>query len=235
MAVLYGPARELAVTCESATNAALAADGLHRHHGTWRRRAGHSKEGVATETKQTTAARRPARKKKPVSTKPWGWMNDEERRRALGWFTRDAENGVEGAREKLRLFFQHYPGFLAEAGTLADRAERAYAEAAGLGDPAAVEAARREAKKMKKELGGDTAIGVEKLLIDQVVVCYLAERHAQLLTTEGSSFAVEAARMRRAEATGKRYLAALRQLALVRSFSGVRQLTCPDAGALRPA
>jgi hypothetical protein len=223
MATLDGPARGLADACEATANAALAAGGLHGHHGTWRR-AGNSKEGVLTKTKQTKAARRQARKKmKPVNAKPWGWMNDAERRRTLGWFTRDAENGVEGAREKLRLFIQHYPEFLSEAGALADRAERAYAEAAGMGDLAAVEAARREAETMRIDLGGDTATGVEKLLIDQVVMCRLAERHAQLLAAEGASFAVEAARMRRAEATGRRYLAALRLLALVRALAGGRR------------
>jgi hypothetical protein len=131
-------------------------------------------------------------------------MSPYGRQLTLPTFAQDAEKWDETAQNNIRLMFDHCPELLAEARTLADRAEGAFAGAIGEDDPVAVEAARWEAQQMRKDLGGDAATGVEKLLIDQVVVCHLAERHAQVLVAEGGSPAVEAVRLRRAEATGKR-------------------------------
>ena len=204
---------DLAERVRDVVAARLVAAGKHRHKGQWRQRA------RARGSQPPEGADMNSRKKKatpPAAPPP---LPDPVRRQRLRDLTRAAERGSEFDRACLDQFLRDYPACLDEVGDLAARAEREWAGMTGMGDPAAVAATLREAARTRAELGGDRAAGEERLLIDLVVVCSLAERFAQfsLARTDVES-PVYGMWLRRVELIGQRYLSALRLLAQVRAL-----------------
>jgi hypothetical protein len=60
---------------------------------------------------------------------------------------------------------------------------------------------------------------LEKLLVDEIGLCYLAQRQAQIAASATGGSVVQAAfRLRRAESAQKRYLASMKTLANLRAL-----------------
>jgi hypothetical protein len=81
------------------------------------------------------------------------------------------------------------------------------------------ESVKRQIARLKEELAGLHPTAMERLLVAQVITCYLAVQHAEMaLATPGSTSPAQTAmRLRRAESSQKRYLAALKTLARLRA------------------
>src|SRR5262249_25792114 len=81
------------------------------------------------------------------------------------------------------------------------------------------ESVKRTLNKMKHELAGPRPTPLEKLLVDQVVVTWLAAMHgeAQAASPPGGSLEQAAFRLKRAESSQKRYLNSIKTLGLLRS------------------
>lgn len=197
--------------------AALVTAGWHKHRGTWRRRKGAPVTLTEDDAMVGTSTAAPGG---PTGggPNPWAGVAPHARVRFLRDFAQAADRGDPDARRNAALLLATYPELIAEFGTLADRAEAAFAAAIGAGDPVAAAVVRAEADRLRAELGGGTATGLERVAVDQVVAAYLADRDAQLwLAAPGPTPAADAARCRRAAVTGRRYLDAVRALHLVRS------------------
>src|SRR5262245_9708103 len=81
------------------------------------------------------------------------------------------------------------------------------------------ESVRRQIAKLKGDLLGPHPTPMERLLVEQATTTYLAVQHAEMaLAAPGSTSPAQAAmRLRRAESSQKRYLAALKTLARLRA------------------
>jgi hypothetical protein len=81
------------------------------------------------------------------------------------------------------------------------------------------EAVREYLDQLRATLAGAQPTAIEKLLIDQVVICSLADRHAALLQATGTDNPhLVALRCRQAESAQKRLLAAVKMLTTLRSL-----------------
>ena len=86
-------------------------------------------------------------------------------------------------------------------------------------DVLAHESAQKQLANLKVSLSGSHPTPMEKLLVDQVAVCYLAERHAEVAAadTERHSLGQAVFNLKRAESAQRRYLNSIKMLALLRS------------------
>lgn len=149
---------------------------------------------------------------------------DEDRRRAeliarLKGLTARANGGDKQALAELRDFLATHPEVHETVGDLARLAEEAWTDLLAGDDALVKESLRREVSALKADLSGPHPTGLEKLLVDHVAVCHLAERHAELLEAQPAPATQGQAlfRARRSESTQRRLLAAIRTLATVRA------------------
>ena len=132
----------------------------------------------------------------------------------------DANAGNPGALAELRSALDAHPELWGEVGNLAREAELALVRAASGANIVAKEAILRKLASLKRELAGPTPTPLERLLVDRVVVGWLAVAlaegaHHQALE-RGVPHADDEFHQRRAERAQRRYLAAVRALAQVR-------------------
>ena len=129
-----------------------------------------------------------------------------------------ANQGDTQALAEMRTLLDEHPEVTRHLGDLATMAERVWIDLVAHGNELVRESVRRQIQQLKSELGGEQPMALEKLLVDHVAVCNLAERHAELLAAEdSSSIQVTALRLKRAESAQRRLLSAIKTLALVRS------------------
>jgi hypothetical protein len=87
------------------------------------------------------------------------------------------------------------------------------------------EAILRRLAELKKELAGDAPSPLEQLLVDRIGVCWLQTHHADLdaasarVRDQGAS-SISLYAQRRLDSANRRYLLAVKQLALVRKLLG---------------
>jgi hypothetical protein len=130
-----------------------------------------------------------------------------------------AHRGSEQALAHLRRLLDNCPEIWEQVGDLARHAELAWLDLLAGEDRLMHEAVKRQILKVKGDLLGTHPTPMERLLVDQAVACYLAVQHAEMaLAAPGSTSPAQAAiRLRRAESSQKRYLAALKTLARLRA------------------
>jgi hypothetical protein len=129
-----------------------------------------------------------------------------------------ANRGDKAALADLRGFLDAHPEVWQTCGDLGKCAERAWLELfsqQALGR----ESIRRHIEQLRADLAGLSPTPVEELLVNRVVASYLAVHHADLAAArpDPSSPAQVAIRLKRCESAQRRYLGALRMLALLRA------------------
>jgi len=132
----------------------------------------------------------------------------------------DANAGDRPALVELRRTLDAHPALWAAMGDLAGEAERALMRAAvGSNDDAQAEIARRLAA-LRTDLGRPGSSPLEQLLIDPFVLCWLSLTVAEAMyhraLERGLQHTDEAWHQRRVERSERRYLAAIKALAVVR-------------------
>src|SRR5436190_1019339 len=73
----------------------------------------------------------------------------------------------------IRDILHRHPEVWRHVGDLATLAERAWIAVLAADHPVAVESMKRTVAEMKAELAGDNATRIERLLVDQVVACWM--------------------------------------------------------------
>lgn len=106
-------------------------------------------------------------------------------------------------------------------GNLSQQAELALVSLMAGKNMAFREATLAQLKKMRQELAGPNPTALEKLLVERAVACWLEVQDAALRAAQGADDPVPwlAWRMKRQESTHRRFLSALRTLALVRKLA----------------
>jgi hypothetical protein len=131
-----------------------------------------------------------------------------------------ANQGNAAALKALHQVLNEHPEIWQKAGNLAAHAEEVWLRLVAGGSALAQESIRREADRMRRELLGTAPTPIERLLVDQVVACYLQVKHAELSAGGGSDGSILQARFKdqRLERVQRRYLAAMKTLSQIRGL-----------------
>jgi hypothetical protein len=107
-------------------------------------------------------------------------------------------------------------------GNLAEQAEQSLIRAAAGDDLAFKEALSRKLDLLRAELAGSDPTPVERLLVERIVACWLQVQDADVRYAQGQkncTFAQGEYQQRRQDRAYRRYLSAIRTLALVRRLA----------------
>ena len=114
------------------------------------------------------------------------------------------------------------PSIWQEYGDLAAQAQEAWLQLLAGTDHLLAESVRLKLAALRQELGAECASPLEKLLIERIVACWLQTHYADALYAQArgpqSTASVRQELMKRQESSQRRYLAAIKQLALVRKL-----------------
>lgn len=128
-----------------------------------------------------------------------------------------AKGGDASVLSIIRRILDHHPEITAYVGDVARLAERALIELLVHADPLGTEAITRHAEQMRADLEGPHPTPVERLLVAQVVATWLEVAYSQAAAAQpGGSIAQANLRVRRAEASQRRHLAAIKTLTQIR-------------------
>ena len=114
------------------------------------------------------------------------------------------------------------PSIWQEYGDLAAQAQEAWLQLLSGTDYMLAESVRLKLSALRQELGAEGASPLEKLLVERIVACWLQTHYADALYAQAkgpqSTASVRQELMKRQEYSQRRYLAAIKQLALVRKL-----------------
>jgi hypothetical protein len=129
-----------------------------------------------------------------------------------------ANRGDAASLKSLRQALDEHPEIWRRAGDLAAHVEQTWIRLAAQGNALAQESIRRESDRMRAELLGMSPAPIEKLLVDQIVSCWLQLKHAEISAGSGrqSSLMRERFHDQRLQRSQRRYLTALKMLAQIR-------------------
>ena len=165
-------------------------------------------KGAKTKTGQPKAGRHSASPEEAAALKA-----------TLSDLVAKANAGDRNALVELRAFLDQHPEIHKTVGDLTRRAEDVWLDLLVGNDVLGRESVRRELTSLKTDLTGEHPAALEKLLVDEIGLCYLAQRQAQIAaSTTGGSIVQAAFRLRRAESAQKRYLASMKTLANLRAL-----------------
>ena len=131
-----------------------------------------------------------------------------------------ANQGERLAIDRLRKFLDLNPFIWQRAGDLTAVAERAWVELIAGEDQFRTESVKRRLAELKDQLRGAHPTALEALLVDLVGVAWLGVNHAEIQAASpaGGSLDQAAFKLRRAESSQKRLLAATKTLATLRAL-----------------
>jgi hypothetical protein len=148
-----------------------------------------------------------------------GRGRDTER---LAELVQRAQQGDLTALPLLREALEADPALWQEYGDLAAQAQEAWLQLLAGTDYLLAESVRLKLGALRRELGAEGASPLEKLLIERIVACWLQTHYADALYAQArgphSTPSVRQELMKRQESSQRRYLAAIKQLALVRKL-----------------
>lgn len=164
----------------------------------------------------------------------------EERLGRLKTLAEQAKRGDRGAVPALRKVFDAIPGLWQWHGDLATQVEEAWMAAFIKQDEHLRECVSRRLKQLRREVGGPTPGPLERLLVERVAACWLVLHLSELAYAQKMRDGVpwEASHhwQKMLDRLQRRYLAAIRTLALVRRLEVPVVLEQPPAlPAVSPA
>lgn len=148
-----------------------------------------------------------------------------------------AGKGDLSALDELRRAYDEHPDLAAQIGDLVEHAMVALLDLIAGNNLTAKEAIRRNADEVKQRLAATAASPLERLLVDRVVICWLAVHQAELdvaAKCNGSGPTTQGDAQRRLDGASRRYLASIKALAVVQKLlkptpSAFEMLSRPQA------
>ena len=131
-----------------------------------------------------------------------------------------ANCGDKGSVESLRLWLDEHPETWREAGDLAAHVEKTWVRLAAAGNVLVEESIHREVDRIRGELQSSTPTTLERLLVDQIVACWLNLKQAEICAASSRQSSLSQGRYhdQRVERAQRRYFAAIKMLAQVRGL-----------------
>ena len=135
-------------------------------------------------------------------------------------FLRRAHEGDEATLPVLKEMLK-VPGIVEHCGNLAAHVEETLVRNLAGQDLAVREGLRRKLESLRAELGGPAPSPLERLLVERIVACWLHLHHLEANYASKNSMPLELATyyQRSLSAAHKRYLAAIKALAVVRKLA----------------
>jgi hypothetical protein len=132
-----------------------------------------------------------------------------------------AQAGDPSALPRIREILDQRPEVWHHVGDLATLAERAWIAVLAADHAVAVEFLKRTITEMKTDLTGDNATRVERLLVDQVIACWMEVSYLETVAADPGRSSLDQAdiRLKRLESAQRRYLSALKALTSVRTLA----------------
>jgi hypothetical protein len=129
-----------------------------------------------------------------------------------------ANQGDAAALANLRQALDEHPEVWQEAGDLAGHVEKIWLRLAAGGNALVEESLRREAARLREELLGTSTAAMERLLVDQIIACWLQLKQAEMAAGSDQLTSLMQRRFfdQRLERAQRRYFSALKLLAQVR-------------------
>jgi hypothetical protein len=159
--------------------------------------------------------------------------HDEDR---LAELVQRAQQGDVAALPLLREALEADPSLWQEYGDLAAQAQESWLQLLAGTDYLLAEAVRLKLAALRQELSAEGASPLEKLLIERVIACWLQTCYSDSVYAQArgpqSTTSVRQELMKRQDSSQRRYLAAIKQLALVRKL--LRPALSPLQLALGP-
>jgi hypothetical protein len=195
---------ELRFMAHLVAGATLVLAGLHEHRGSWRRRMGGS-PGV-----EAAVAERPAESE--------GAETLAEAKSRLTALIPRASGGDAEALAELRHQLGAHPELWERLGDLALLVERAWIDLVAGGCPLMAESVRQQVARLKQDLAGPHPTATERLLVGEVVACWLSLKEAELgAAMRDGSLAQASLRVRRVEVAQRRFDGAMKLLGVLRA------------------
>jgi hypothetical protein len=133
-----------------------------------------------------------------------------------------AQQGDVTALPLLREALEGDPALWQEYGDLAAQAQEAWLQLLAGTDYLLAESVRLKLGALRRELSAEGASPLEKLLIERVIACWLQTCYSDSVYAQAkgpsSTASVRQELMKRQDSSQRRYLAAIKQLALVRKL-----------------
>jgi hypothetical protein len=132
-----------------------------------------------------------------------------------------AQAGDPSALPRIREILDQRPEVWHHVGDLATLAERAWITVLAADHPVAVESMKRTVAEMKADLAGDNATRIERLLVDQVIACWMEVSYLESVSADPGRSSLNQAdfRLKRLESAQRRYLSAMKALTSVRTLA----------------
>lgn len=190
--------------------AALVLQGFHEHRGEWRR----WRYDMSRRPKGSTTAR-----PRKGSAGARAAADPGQDRAAFSDLVARANAGDRAALDDLRALLDRRPEIAEAAGDLARCAEGVWTDLLVGEDALRRESVQRRLAALGADLAGEHATELEKLLVDEILVCYLAKQYATIAAAQPSAGLGQARlRLRRAESAQRRFFAAVKTLAGLRAL-----------------
>jgi hypothetical protein len=149
---------------------------------------------------------------------PTALTNPAQKPLTLQALVEAANRGDAASLKTLRRVLDEQPQIWQKVGDIAAQVEATWIRMATRGHALAAESIRREADRLRCELRGTSAAPIEKLLVDQIIACWMQLKHAEVVAGAGgkSSLMQERFHDQRLERAQRRYFGALKTLAQIR-------------------
>jgi hypothetical protein len=122
---------------------------------------------------------------------------------------------------ELRALLDSRPDLWKQVGDLGSHAEMATLRLVAGGNLHLFEAVQRKLSELKAQLAGEAPSALEQLIVDRIGVCWLQTHHLDLQATSASGSALTPQGVwaqKKLDSAQRRYLLAVKQLALVRKL-----------------
>ena len=142
------------------------------------------------------------------------------RAQVLAQIVQLANAGSQPHLDELRKILDKYPSIWRVTGDVAALTESAWVRLLAAGNSLAAEAIPRRLKELKAELADVQATPLEKLVVNYLIVAWLAAQHGESAAAEvGGSLEQARFRLARAESAGRRLGSAVKMLTLIRALA----------------
>jgi hypothetical protein len=128
-----------------------------------------------------------------------------------------AQKGDATVLPLIREILDAHPEIWRHYGNLSELVDQAWISVLAGNDPSVAESIRREAKEMRAELAGDTPTRLERMLVDQVMACWMETKYFEAIAVVDKRSLLQGNYyLKCRESAQRRYLAAIKTLATVR-------------------
>jgi hypothetical protein len=131
-----------------------------------------------------------------------------------------AQAGDATVLPRIREILDGHPEIWEQVGNLSGLVEHSWTAVLAAGNPLSIESIQRTTAEMRAELAGEHPTCLERLLVDQVIACWMQLKYMETISADAPPGSLEQGkfRLKRLESAQNRYLNAIKTLTTVRAL-----------------